>query len=48
MVVTLVIRIIAMGVSEWPRKREPESLAACVAGIIFSLAWAGIVLWVGK
>ncbi len=45
---TFVIQILAIGMSDWPRKREPESLGVAVASALIGLAfvfWAANVLW---
>ena len=42
-------RVLLMAVSDWPRKREPQTLGACVAAALLEIAfcvWLGIVLWV--
>ena len=48
-VLCFAIRIIELGVSDWPKAREPKSLGAMIAETLLGIAvtvWAGIVLWV--
>jgi hypothetical protein len=47
LIVTL-IRLIEMGVIEWPQERKPKSLGQQVAEMIIGIVimlWAGWLLW---
>lgn len=49
--VVFIARVIFIGISEWPKERDPLSLGSVVGLTISGLAWtvwAGVVLWLGN